>query len=119
MSQEDREYLINGLKDKELFKEIIKSRDKNSANGPDGISYEALQLRAELSAQYLMLLSKLMFKYDSFPSPWSVARTILLFKKARFKSKVISRNGRSLKFIFRAETLTKSWEQEILFSGLP
>ena len=55
---------INQMKDKKLFLNIIKSRDRNSANGPDGISYEALQCRADFSAEYFAILSSIMLKYN-------------------------------------------------------
>ena len=80
LSEEDREYLLNYLSNEESLREIIKSRDSQSAHGPDGIGYWALQARVDLSAKYLSLLSKIIVKYEFMPSIWNNARTILLYK---------------------------------------
>ena len=66
LEKEDQDRILSRIQDKELFKEIIRKRDPQSANGPDGIGYLPLQLRIDLSAKYMAIISKLMMKQSLY-----------------------------------------------------
>ena len=85
LEKEDQDRILSRIQDKELFKEVIKKRDPQSANGPNDIGYLPLQLRIDLSAKYkvcvMAIISKLMMKHSVFPTIWNAARTILIYIK--------------------------------------
>ena len=81
LTEEDKELLNASMKSRSFFKNIITTRDPQSAHGPDGIGYWTLQAMPDLSSEYMELLSKLIMKYEFMPTIWNNARTILLYKK--------------------------------------
>ena len=56
LTQENKDYIISEMQNKELFKSVIQSRDITSAHGPDGIGYCALKLNADAGAEMLSMI---------------------------------------------------------------
>ena len=81
LKEEDKEYIINKMKDRETFMKVITSRDITSAHGTDGIGYWALKLTPELGSEMMTTISKIIIKYGFMPTTWQASRTILLYKK--------------------------------------
>ena len=69
------------LTDPKIFEDVIKTRNKTSANGPDGVSYALFQMNTEAASKIIALISKAMMKYEDFPTLWKRSRSILIYKK--------------------------------------
>ena len=76
-SDEIVEYITN----EDNIKAVVKTRNKLSALGPDGIGYRLYQLGGKQAIKYLKTLFLKVLTEKQIPQDWLQARTILLYKK--------------------------------------
>jgi hypothetical protein len=78
--QDLNDEIIQDLMDQEKLICLIKKRGNFSAPGLDGITFPFLKLEKEAAAKMILVMMKLMLKYNRTPEIWKLGKTILIFK---------------------------------------
>lgn len=81
VNEEDAKLMEESILSLKKIKDVITSRDPNSAAGLDSISFGVIQTCPEEMSRFLQLILRTMMKENVVPSQWKTTRTILIFKK--------------------------------------